>query len=277
MSATRHTFTAGWRSLGICALLALVAAGPLAASTRGGSVPLPVLGDWEGVGPHGLPFSFELARVRGRIVIRDVTPGDPLYCAGRLAPTDAYSYPRATYIGPGALPVVRINWRPNEIVIRIGMGAPFDSEWDGRLLGRRAATLSEPAPANEPKGCGWGSKRLTWRLAPAERVPVRPGLWSGTVTVPGGSGTVTVLVMPSGRVVQLFKVSIECPAGGGSFSVGPAKVGEFISADGNFSDANRPSTFEGRFTSEGTLTGNLTGSLPESCGASSFEFTAQPA
>ena len=85
-------------------------------------------------------------------MIRDLTPGDPLYCPGQLAPTDAYSYPRATYIGPGALPVVRINWRANEIVIRVGMGAPFDPEWDGRLLHRRSARLSEPRPLQRTKG-----------------------------------------------------------------------------------------------------------------------------
>lgn len=276
-SERKRPFAVGWRiSLGICVLLAAITAGPLAASTHTRS-PRPALGDWEGIGPHGLPFSFELVRVRRRVVIRDLTPGDPLYCPGHLAPTDAYSYPRATYIGPGALPVVRINWRANEMVIRVGMGAPFDLEWDGRLLGRRAATLSEPAPTNEPKGCGWTSKRLTWRLAPAKRVAVRPGLWSGTVTVPGGTGTVSLTVTPSGRVIQWFKVSIQCAAGGGSFSVGPAKVGEFIAASGSFSDANRPSSFQGRFTPAGTLTGTLTGSLPDSCDASSFAFTAQPA
>ena len=97
------------------------------------------------------------------------------------------------------------------------------------------------------------------------------------MTVPGGTGTVSLTVTPSGRVIKLFKVSIQCPAGGGSFSVGPAKVGEFIAANGSFSDANRPSSFQGRFTPAGTLTGTLTGSLPDSCGASNFAFTAQPA
>jgi hypothetical protein len=235
-----------------------------------------VLGDWEGIGPHGLPFSFSLGREHGRITISDLTPGDPLYCPGHLEPTDAYSYPRATYIGPGALPVVRINWQPDEILIRAGRGAPFAPEWDGRLLGPRKATLTTPAPANEPKGCGWSSKTLTWRLAPAKRVPVKPGAWTGAVTVPGGTGTVSVTVMPSGRIVQLFKVSVDCPAGGGSFSAGPAKVGGFIAADGSFEDANRPSSFQGRFTTGGTLAGRLTASLPKSCGASSFAFTARP-
>jgi hypothetical protein len=267
----------GWKTwVGGCALVAALVAGPLVAAPRSGPVPSPVLGDWEGIGPRGLPFSFSLARVRGRITISDLTTDDPLYCSGSLEPTNAYAYPRATYIGPGALPVVRINWQPDEILIRVGRGAPFEPEWDGRLLGPRKATLSTPAPTNEPKGCGWSTKRLTWRLAPAKRVPVKPGVWTGAVTVPGGSGTVSVTFMPSGRIVQLFKVSVRCPSGGGSFSVGPAKVGDFIAADGSFEDANRPSSFHGRFAPGGSLTGKVTASLPKSCGASSFAFAAQP-
>jgi hypothetical protein len=85
---------------------------------------------------------------------------------------------------------------------------------------------------------------------------------------------VSVTVMPSGRIVQLFKSLGGCPSGGGSFSVGPAKVGDFIAADGSFEDANRPSSFQGRFGADGSLTGTVTASLPESCGASSFAFVA---
>jgi hypothetical protein len=162
------------------------------------------------------------------------------------------------------------------MLIRVGRGTPFEPQWDGRLLGPRRATLSTPARTNQPRGCGWSSKRLTWRLAPAKRVTVRPGVWSGTVSVPGGSGTVSVTVMPSGRIVQLFKVSVDCPSGGGSFSAGPAKVGDFIAADASFEDANRPSSFQGRFGADGSLSGTVTASLPQSCGASSFAFAAHP-
>ncbi|MDX6526636.1 MAG: hypothetical protein QOI43_2147, partial [Gaiellales bacterium] len=44
----------------------------------------------------------------------------------------------------------------------------------------------------------------------------------------------------------------------------------------SFEDANRPSGFEGRFGADGSLTGTVTASLPESCGASSFAFAAHP-
>jgi hypothetical protein len=235
-----------------------------------------VLGDWEGVGPDGLPLSFSLTRARGRVRIADLTVGDPLSCPGRLAPTNAFGYRRALYIGPGAPPLVRINWRPDQIAIRVGMGAPFSPELDGRLLGPHAVMLSEPAPTNEPPGCGWQSRRLTWRAAPAKRMPVSAGEWSGTVSVPGGSGTVSIKVAASGRIVELFRVAVQCASGGGSYEVGPATVGEFITAEGTFEDANRPASFQGRFGPGATLAGTLVGTLPEGCGSNSFTFLAHP-
>jgi hypothetical protein len=237
-----------------------------------------VLGDWEGTGPDGLPLSFTLTRARGRISIANLTVGDPLFCPGRFAPTLAYGFPRALYIGPGAPPLVRINWRPTAILIRVGMGAPFSPEWDGRLLGPRLATLSEPAPTNNPPGCGWNTRRLTWRVAPANRRPVPPGQWTGTVSGTGGAGTVSVKVAPSGRIVETFAVDITCTAGGGGSSgVGPGAVGDFISADATFEDANRPAAFEGHFEPGGTLTGTLTGGFTEGCApGGSLTFTAHP-
>jgi hypothetical protein len=259
--------------IGGLVVLAVLASETLAASAHRPAPRAPVLGDWEGVGPEGLPLSFSLARLGGAVSIRNLTVGDPLFCPGRLAPTDAIGYPSAIYIGPGAPPRVRINWRPNQIVIRVGMGAPFSPEWDGQLLGPHQATLSEPAPTNEPRGCGWRSKRLTWRVAPARRMPVTAGDWTGTVSVPGGSGTVSVKVAPSGRIVELFRVAIQCESGGGHFEVGPSTVGEFVSADGTFEDANRPAAFQGRFGPGDTLTGTLSFS---GCGPSGFAFVAHP-
>jgi hypothetical protein len=257
--------------------LTVLAVGPVAASARHPAPRAPVLGDWEGVGPHGLPLSFNLARVRGRVTISDLTVGDPLLCHGRLAPTNANGYPQALYIGPGAPPVLRLGGQPDEISIRVGMGAPFLPEWDGRLLSSRKATLSEPAPRNGPGGCGWGStRRLTWRLAPSKRRSVTPGDWTGTVNVPGGSGTVSVRVARSERIVELFKVTIQCPDGGYDFGVGPATVGEFIGAGGVFEDAARPAGFRGRFGPGQILTGSLLGRTTQGCGSGSLAFAAHP-
>ena len=260
--------------MGALASLAVLAGGPPAASVAG--VHPPVLGDWEGSGPEGLPLSFSLGRVRGRVTIRDLTVGDPLRCPGRLAPTNAFGYAPTTYIGAGSPPVVRINWHPDDVVIRVGRGAPFSPELDGRLLSSHRMTLSEPAPVGESAGCGWSTKRLTWRVAPARRVAVVAGNWTGTVTVPGGSATVSVRVSAAGRIVELFSVVARCGGGEASFGVGPAAVGEFIAANGVFADASRPGAFQGRFLSPVTLAGTVSAN-PLGCGgAGPFPFAAHP-
>lgn len=266
------------RWAGVLVAVAALAGMPTTAAARTKAVRPPVLGDWEGAGPDGLPLSFTVARAHGRTSVSDLTVGDPLFCPGRAVPTLANGFPQALYIGPGALPLVRINWRATEIEIRVGMGAPFSPEWDGRLIGPRLLTLSQPAPVDNPPGCGWSSSRLTWRVTPAKRTLVTPGDWSGTVTGPGGSGTVSVKVAASGRIVENFEVAVSCTTGGGGSSgIGPAAVGEFISADGTFEDANRPAGFEGRFQPGGTLTGTLTGSFTQGCApGASLAFTAHP-
>ena len=233
----------------------------------------PALGDWEGAGPEGLPLSFELFRASGRVAVRDLTVGDPLLCPGRFLPTDAYGYQRATYIGPGAPPRLRFLWRPSEVWIKVGMGAPFSPELVGHLLTSRRATLSEPAPQKEPPGCGWHSKRLTWHVAPAKRIGVAGGVWTGTVSAPEGGGAVSLTVSPSGRMVEVFGFTMQCPGGGEAhYEQGPAAVGAFISAAGVFSDAYRPAAFQGRFA----LGGSVTGTVLTSCGPTPFPFTAHP-
>ena len=253
----------------ICAL----AAGATAAGAHG--VRPPVLGDWEGTGPEGLPLSFVLARRHGRVSVSDLTVGDPLRCPGRIAPTDAYSYPQSVYIGPGALPVVRINWRPDSLEIRVGMGAPFGPELDGRLVNARRAILSEPAPAHLPAGCSWNTRRLTWRLAPARRLSVTAGEWTGTISAAGVTGTVSFRVGASGRVLELFNASAQCEAGGGSFGIGQAPVGDFIMANGSFSDPSRPAPYQGRFTSPGAVAGTVSAATL-GCGEGALAFTAHP-
>ena len=107
---------------------------------------------------------------------------------------------------------------------------------------------------------------------------MKPGAWTGRVTVPGGSGTVSLTVGPSGRIVQVFQADIRCPTGGGGgYRVGPGKVGEFIAANGSFADANLPGGFSGRFARGDTLTGTVRGGLAQGCGAASYRFTAHPA
>jgi hypothetical protein len=178
-----------------------------------------------------------------------------------------------SYIGPGAPPFVRLNWRADEIRIRVGIGF-FTPEWTGRLRNSHLATLSEPAPTHLPPGCGWSTRRLSWRVAPASRAPVTPENWTGTITVPHGGGTLSVKVSPSGRIVEDFSAAITCEAGSGHYEVGPSTVGEFISGSGSFEDAGRPASFHGRFLA-GTLTGAVMGSFA-GCGEGASNFTAHP-
>jgi len=233
------------------------------------------MGDWEGTGPEGLPLSFVLSRVHGRVAVGDVTVGDPLTCPGRLAPTNASPFPNAVYIGPGAPPHVAASYRPGEFSIEAGTSTPFGLAWSGSFLGARRATLSEPAPVGEPSGCGWSRRTLTWKLAPARRTPVAPGLWTGPIAGSGVTGTVTAQVSATGRIVEWFKEEVRCAGGGGHYEIGPdAEVGEFISAAGAFSDAGRPSSFQGSFAGE-VLTGTaITGFA--GCPEGAVSFTAHP-
>src|SRR5579859_6922577 len=169
----------------LAVLASLLALAPAAIAAR-----LPVLGDWEGSGPEGLPMSFVLSRVHHKIEIADMTIGNPLRCAGREVPTDATPLPKAVYIGPGAPPFVRLNFRPSEIWIETGTGFSFGPQITGRLLSPRRAVLSELAPRHLPPGCGWRQHRLTWHLSPARRAAVAPGRWSGTISSTALSGRV---------------------------------------------------------------------------------------
>ena len=242
-----------------------------------GKVSAPALGDWEGVGPHGLPFSFVLTRSRGRVVVNDLTVGDPVYCPPRVLATDANPEPQASYLGPGAEPRIRTGWAPSTVEIRIGMGAPFNQEWIGQLRGPRSMTLSEPVPVGLPNGCSWGSaKHLFWHLAPAHRLAVATGMWSGQTAVPGGgTDKVTLHVNATGRIVDDFQVKIACPGGTSSWGVGPAKVGAFITASGHFVDSYGRG-FVGTFGRARTVTGTLNGGVVSGCGSGRLPFSATP-
>ena len=170
---------------------------------------------------------------------------------------------------------MRVGYRAGEFSIEAGTTAPFGLAWTGKLLGPRRATLSEPAPVGEPSGCGWSRRTLTWKLAPATRAPVTPGPWTGSISGSGVTGTVTVQVSATGRVVEWFREEVQCAGGGGHYEIGPdAEVGEFISAAGAFADADRPGAFQGSFSGD-ALTGTV-GTGFAGCGERVVPFTARP-
>ena len=83
----------------ICGLLPLAGASPAGAASGRAT---PVAGDWEGVGAHGAPLSFELVRRGGRLVATSLALGSPASCPA--VPRDAEAVPLlgTGYAGPGA-------------------------------------------------------------------------------------------------------------------------------------------------------------------------------
>ena len=245
-------------ALTILALVALLA--PAAASV----VPRPVLGDWEGVGPHGLPLSFVLAKPHKRVVIRNLVIGFPVACSSKPAPWVVEGFD-SSYAGPGAPFRIRYRgWTPRDIEITAFIRGQFPLIVYGRLKTRRHAAVSMHVSPQQPKNCGWPRKLLTWRVRPRKRVAVPNGTWTGPLTLPEGTGTVTVKVKTAGRIVDLFKVDVTCPGpGGGGIQAGPP-AGEFVAANGSFKGAALSDHWQGRFAADGVLTGTFVS--PDSCG-----------
>jgi len=267
------------RPLAAAALLALVVLSPAGASRR---VPRPALGDWEGVGPHGLPLTFVLAKKGRKIVIRNLAVGFPVNCPKQPTPTVAIAFKVATYGGPGAPPRVRLpGWKPNDITIFATNPHQFPLEIDGRLISHTRAVLSTGLAPNVPKNCGWPKKRVTWNVRPRHRTPVAAGNWTGTATVPGGTGTVEVQVTAAGRIVNLVVVTIDCTSGeglgGGGFGSGPPAE-EFVASNGAFGGWGSGAHWKGVFGANGVLTGTFTAT--DYCGTAgqiTGSFTAQRA
>lgn len=236
------------------------------ASARQSGVPRPALGDWEGVGPHGLPLTFVLAKKHHKIVISNLAVGFPVNCPKQPTPTVAVAYKSASYGGPGAQPRVRLpGWKPSDIVITGSNRGEFPLQLDGRLLSHRRAVLSMGMSPRVPKNCGWPRKRVTWKVRPRHRLAVAAGTWTGTVAVLNGTGTLTVQVTAAGRIVNLFKVEIMCTqGGGGGFTAGPPAE-EFIEANGTFEGWGY-AHWNGRFGGDGMLTGTFTAA--DNCGTS---------
>jgi hypothetical protein len=258
--------------------LAAGAAGVLLLLAPGatGAVPRPALGDWEGVGPHGLPLSFVLHKRHGRVAASNLVVGLPFNCPSNPTPFVAAAFKSAAYSGPGAQPRLRFRgWKPFDIQITAFIPRQFPFVIYGRLWSSRHATLSAALSRSVPKHCGWPSKKVTWSLHPRKRIAVATGTWTGTVSVPNGSGTVTAKVIAAGRIVDRFAVEITCTAGGGgSFSSGPP-AGEFIAADGRF-EGWGGAHWHGAFGADGTLNGTfLAGDYCGTSGQATGTFTAQ--
>jgi hypothetical protein len=255
---------------GVAGLLLVLAPG------AAGSVPRPALGDWEGVGPHGLPLSYVLHKRHGRVVISNLVIGFPVNCPANPTPFVAEAFKSASYSGPGAQPRLRFRgWKPYDVQIQAFISGQLPLVVFGRERSARRVTLSTGVARSVPKHCGWPSKKVTWNVRPRKRLVVATGTWTGTVSVPNGSGTVTAKVIAAGRIVNLFAVEITCTeGGGGGFSSGPP-AGEFIGADGRFQGWGG-AHWQGSFGADGTLSGTFfAGDYCGTSGQAAGTFTAK--
>ena len=272
------------RTRGIGATLAVAAvlgASAVAAAAASDPRPIhPVLGDWEGVGPHGVRMSFEFARRAAHVVVLQLALGLPTGCRSPGNPAwDVGATPNAEYVAPGSAlhgPFPPLGATQFELVLGPTRAAPFPVLMQGRFSDSRHGALSIPRPVLRCAHGGWPA-RLRFALAAAQRVPVADGLWTGGLTGPGGAGgTVRIRVIDDGRIETDFQAAYACPSGGNAnFEIGPLPtIGFLIAADGTIGGmigSNR--IWSGRFAANGQIAGNVT---PVGCVGSPapYAFTA---
>lgn len=182
------------------ALSASALAQPSSAGARRGRLPIdppghrpfvPATGDWEGTA-NGFPASFELA-YQPRNASRY---GLPPYGFGDLV-----------LLGPGSCPVAASSYAEeiisNHAITPLRGGGSFGLARDAVTGPMRARVSSEFAvpPGFGSPGC---RRRLTWRMHPAHRRPVRDGQWrllfsTGEIdsfTVDGGGRVAEHIALP---------------------------------------------------------------------------------
>jgi hypothetical protein len=276
-----------WRTGAVAAAAAMLT---LTASATTAASPVrtpirPVLGDWEGTGPHGLRLSFKFAH-RGRgVVALDYALGLPTGCRSTGSETwDAGAVPGIEYTAPGTVlhgPFPPFGPTQFEFTIPGTRKQPFPVVMLGTFSSPRRGVVSIASPTRF--GCahtGW-PRTLRFALAATRRVPVADGLWTGTVAGPpmGTTGTVKIRVIDAGRIETDFSTSYTCPpptGGTGGFEIGPLPtVGFLIEATGAIGGTKGTEAYwSGRFTAHGVLTGKLYAS---NCGSSTAHptFTAR--
>ncbi len=262
----------------------LTAAVALSAAAADAHVALtPVLGDWEGVGPHGLPLSFDFTRGRVRIAgrkrnliaLHDLVVSYPTACAQVPDNSQGFAYPMAEYTGPGSPPVTFHFRNAKQFEIYIGSAPGFNVGFgfflQGRWLSAGRGVLSEPIPRGGLRGCGWPTKTLSWQLRPAKRVKLADGTWTGTVAATDVvSGSVSAKVGARGRTVDRFDLTYSCKDGASSsldfapaFKLAGKPTSLFVSASGAFAETTGNVNgvqvgWSGSFGSDGVLRGTFT-------------------
>jgi hypothetical protein len=237
--------------------VAIIALTPAEAQARG---LVPRAGDWEGVGAHRLPLSFELVRQNGRLAATSIALGAPSSCPADERDAEAVSLFDVTYAGPGGPPVSGgSSWGSAVLSGRV----PGDStiaSLTGRFASPRNGTFSIQVAGKAR--CGWPAGTLAWHVHPATRRPVADGTWSAALSGPGiARGKLRLVVAGQGRVINSISGSFRCQTANRArenrLTVSPAY--EFIRAAGNFySPRGMATTWSGWFARGGALSGTLT-------------------
>ncbi len=247
----------------VCLLTAGVAA-PVAIATSGSAVPQ--AGDWEGVGSHGLPLSFELTRRGSQLVATALAVGYPGSCPAVTRDANGVPLSRPVYAGPGgkASPGIFSSSPPAALAGRL----PRSNQQvylNGSFSSARTGSFSIKTPSK--LGCGWPETVLSWSVHRATRRPVAEGTWTGPLTATGLiNGNVRLVVGAGGRVVESFTSFFTCVTdteqGNTNFRAVPAN--EFITPRGGFAsplngglvDGHR-TTWSGSFPASRRLTGTV--------------------
>jgi hypothetical protein len=226
----------------------------------------PMLGDWEGSGPHGLGLSFEFVRLGRRMALHDVALGLPSGCRSAGNPAwETGAVPGVEFIAPGT--VMHGPFRPLgparfEMIIPSQSADALPVIMLGRFSTASRGTLSILSPKLSCATGGW-PKTLRFSIAAEHRVAISDGSWTGnaTSTLGGASGTVQIRVIDGGRIETDFQASYTCSDGHtAGFQIGPLPTtGNLIAADGAIGGIISGETvWSGQFTAGGQLTGTFT-------------------
>ena len=247
------------------AILSVLVLLPASAGAAPGSV-VPLAGNWEGNGPHGVPLSFTLVRDGAGIVATSLAVGDPASCPALGRDAEAVPLNHPVYAGPGGRTSVGSGAQPPVSLSGQVPGGAQQVVVRGSFSGPGAGTLS--VQIQKKIGCGWPDTTLTWTIHRATRRTVADGTWIGPLTASGLiNANVRFVVGAQGRVIDSFTSFFTCitstAQGNTTFRSSPAF--DFIRTDGSFLSplnsallGRHRTRWAGRFSSRGTLSGSLT-------------------
>lgn len=254
------------RCAGIAATAAVVAVAVAAAPTQARSHRVvPRTGDWEGVGAHRLPLSFELVRRHRRIAAGNITLGSPFWCPADERDAESVPLFATAYAGPGGPRASGGSSKASAVLSGRVPGGSTTASLTGDFTSAQSGTFT--LQVDRSVGCGWPAGSLTWQVHAAQRPRVPDGTWTATVSGPDITrGTVRLRVVGQGRVVNSVSASCRCQTatsvGSTSFKTSPAY--EFIRPGGDFYSpqtgntvGGHITTWSGRFSGGGALTGTL--------------------